>query len=85
MSTNAERVQTVIDRFAEKFGPCCGACDHWRWFNSLVGECVKTPPVSGAERVAMLCIRSPSLTIGAGHIMTPRDHLCGAFVDTPPA
>ena len=39
-------------------------------------------PVSGAERLAMLGMTGISCTVGAGHIMTPREHYCGEFKDT---
>lgn len=76
------RTQAVIDRFYRQHGPCCAGCDHWRWANSVAGECTRTAPVSGPARVSMLGMASPSVPIGAGHIMTPRDHVCGEFQDT---
>jgi hypothetical protein len=76
-----DRTQAIVDAFYKERGPCCAGCDWWRWHNSLVGECIKSAPVSGAERFAMLDIESSSLTPGAGHIMTPREHVCGEFKD----
>lgn len=81
--TNDERVEAALNAFIAKHGPCCAACDHWRWHNSVAGECIRTAPIAGPARVAMLGMTSPSLPIGAGHILTPREHLCGEFVDTP--
>lgn len=78
-----ERTQARVDAFHKEHGPCCAGCDWWRWHNSLVGECIKSAPVASAERFAMLGIESSSLTPGAGHIMTPREHVCGEFKDEP--
>ena len=41
----------------------------------------KSAPVSGAERQAMLRLQFCSLPPGAGHVMTPRSHMCGEFRD----
>ncbi|WP_454727746.1 hypothetical protein [Cupriavidus ulmosensis] len=73
--------QQLLDRFYAEHGPCCAGCDWWQRTNSLVGECRKSAPVSGADRFAMLGIRVTSLTPDAGHIMTPREHHCGEFKD----
>jgi hypothetical protein len=74
------------DRCVAKFyfahGPCCAGCDSWEHDNALIGQCLRTVPVSGHDRIAMLGIRSCSLQIGAGHIFTKRDHHCGEFRDT---
>jgi hypothetical protein len=74
--------QEAVDRFYWSTGRCCAGCDWWRHFNSSVGECLATPPVSDAERFAMVGITGCSLPEGSGHIATLRDHRCGAFVDT---
>lgn len=74
--------QDFVDRFYKKYGPCCAGCDFWRHYNSVAGECILSAPVSGDERVAMLGIIDPSLTPGAGHVITLRDHWCGDFVDS---
>lgn len=71
----------AVDAFYAKHGPCCAGCDWWRFHNSLVGECIKSAPVSANERTAMLGITGVSMDIGAGHILTKRDHLCGDFSD----
>jgi len=71
--------QAVIDRFAAEHGPCCAGCDYWRWHNSVVGECLRTAPVAGHDRVALLGMTGCSASIGSGHIMTPREHWCGEF------
>jgi hypothetical protein len=75
------RRQKIIDRFYLENGPCCAGCDWWRHVNSLVGECSRSAPVSGSERLAMLGITGSSLSIGAGHVMTRREHRCGEFKD----
>lgn len=75
--------QRMVDRFYAAHGPCCAGCDNWRWINTVVGECIKSAPVSGRERMAMLGMEGYQINPGAGHIMTQRDHVCGEFVDTP--
>lgn len=74
---------TSADKFYLNHGkPCCAGCDWWRFHNSLVGECIKSAPVSGEQRMAMLGIESVSMSPEAGHVFTKRDHYCGDFVDT---
>lgn len=74
--------QEVVDRFYADRGPCCAGCDWWHHIDSLVGECHKSAPVSGEERTSMLGLSSWSLPLESGHVMTRRDHHCGAFADT---
>ncbi len=73
--------QEILDSFYFQHGPCCAGCDWWRHVNGIVGECQKSPPVSGSERWAMTDLRSCSLHAEAGHVMTPRHHFCGSFKD----
>lgn len=73
--------QEFIDAFYWRNGPCCAGCDRWRHLNSHVGECLKSAPVSGDERAAMIGIEGSSLRIGAGHAFTRKNHHCGDFVD----
>lgn len=80
-ASRQERTQVIVDAFYKAHGPCCAGCDWWRWHNSLVGECIRTAPTSGAERFAMLGVTGSTLPLDAGHIMTPREHLCGEFKD----
>lgn len=80
-----DHTQAIVDSFYKANGPCCAGCDWWRWRNSLVGECIRTEPVAGEQRFAMLGVESSSLSPGAGHIMTPRAHVCGEFKDDPAA
>jgi hypothetical protein len=77
-------VQEEVDRFYLNAGmvPCCAGCDRWRFLNALVGECRKSAPMSGNQRMAMLGIVGSSLRVGAGHAFTLRDHSCGDFADT---
>jgi hypothetical protein len=75
-------IQEAIDRFYWSRGtPCCAGCDWWRPFNLSVGECLASAPVGEQERWAMLRITGCSLSTGAGHVATPRDHFCGSFKD----
>ena len=74
--------QTSVDTFYAKNGPCCAGCDHWRWINSLVGECRRSSPVSGFERADMLQTKILGHAVEAGHILTRREHHCGEFSDT---
>lgn len=70
------------DAFYMERGPCCAGCDWWRFLGSTSGECLKSAPVSGRERMGMLGISWCSLPVAAGHVITPRDHHCGDFIDT---
>lgn len=76
-----DRRQAAIDAFYAAHGPCCAGCDWWRHYNSVVGDCIKSAPVAGQERMAMLGIAASSMAPGAGHVMTRRDHHCGEFRD----
>ena len=70
-----------VDGFYLKNGPCCAGCDFWQYHNSVIGDCLRSPPVSGLDRVSMLGIESLSIEPDSGHIMTARHHLCGDFKD----
>ena len=74
--------QDSVDAFYWSHGPCCAGCDWWRYWNSLAGECLRSAPVPGSERIAMLEMTSCSRPLEAGHVMTVRDHHCGEFKDT---
>lgn len=76
------KVQKAVDAFYWRTGPCCAGCDWWQHLNSVCGECIKSPPVSGHERTAMLGMKFNSVCPGAGHVMTNREHRCGHFVDS---
>lgn len=78
---SATAMQESVDRFYFRNGPCCAGCDHWRTISSLAGNCLKSAPVSGDDRMAMLGFYSSSIRLGAGHAITPREHHCGAFKD----
>ena len=83
--TREERNQAILDQFYLDHGPCCAGCDWWRWHNSVAGECIRTVPVAGYERFALLGVTWTSCPIKAGHIMTPREHMCGEFFDSEQA
>ena len=75
-------LQEFIDRYYWKHGPCCAGCDWWRYMNSMVGECRKSPPVKGKERWGILGIEKLSAQgLSPGHMVTRRDHHCGEFKD----
>jgi hypothetical protein len=76
-----ESAQEFLDRHYWKNGPCCAGCDWWRSLSSRAGECLRSAPVSGSERWAMLGIEALSLDAGAGHVATKREHVCGEFKD----
>lgn len=76
-----DELQEWHDRFYMEHGPCCAGCDWWRSFNSHVGECTASAPVSGNERMSMLGIEWASRMPGAGHVWTRMDHHCGDFKD----
>lgn len=73
--------QETLDRIYWKSGPCCAGCDWWRSISALVGDCTRSAPVSGEERMHMLGISHSSHRFEAGHIVTKRDHHCGDFKD----
>ena len=83
--TREERNQAILDQFYLDHGPCCAGCDWWPWHNSVDGECIRTVPVAGHERFALLGVTWTSYPIKAGHIMTPREHMCGEFFDSEQA
>lgn len=73
--------QETLDRFYWQNGNCCAGCDWWRSISALVGDCTRSAPVCGDQRADMLGIHGSSMRIEAGHIVTPRDHVCGDFKD----
>lgn len=75
-------MQALVDAYYLRHGPCCAGCDHWRYFNSSIGECLKSRIAPASERVAMIGIVNLSMNVGAGHAFTWRNHVCGNFVDT---
>lgn len=77
-----QKSQEIVDTFYWKTGPCCAGCDHWAYINSACGECTRSAPVSGHDRVAMLGMRFSSVNPVAGHILTNRGHRCGEFKDS---
>lgn len=74
-------IQESVDRFYFVHGPCCAGCDWWRWISSVAGDCTRSAPVSGTDRMRMLGIESGSFRAAPGHIITARNHLCGDFKD----
>lgn len=82
MASRAEIIQFYSDRFYMEKGPCCAGCDWWDAGSSVAGQCTRTAPVSGMERVHMLGITSSNLAPHSGHIMTLREHYCGEFKDS---
>lgn len=79
MLTKDDKTRQILLKFAKDNAPCCAGCDWWRWIGSSLGECIKSAPVSGSERIAMLGMTGCSLPLEAGHVLTPRDHYCGDF------
>ncbi|RUR26796.1 hypothetical protein ELY33_16955 [Vreelandella andesensis] len=71
-----------IKEFYVKNGPCCAGCDHWDPLGASVGECTRTAPVTGIDRVSMLGWDNVTMRIDSGHIVTPREHVCGEFIET---
>jgi hypothetical protein len=78
---STDTIQEARDRFYWERGPCCAGCDWWRAYNSSIGECTKSAPVSGLERWAMIGIYNCSLQLGSGHAITRREYVCGQFKD----
>lgn len=79
-----KEVQKAVDKFYIAGGkkPVCAGCDWWRFYGATVGECTKSAPVSAKERLAFIGMESISINVGAGHVITPRHHSCGDFIDT---
>lgn len=77
-----ENSQEACDRFYMEHGPCCAGCDWWAHHNAAVGDCVKSAPVCASERWAMVGLGWATIAPGAGHVVTPRQHVCGDFKDT---
>ena len=74
-------LQEFHDKFYFQNGPCCSGCDWWQAISSGAGECTKSAPVPGEQRMAMLGVSNCSLRIGAGHPITRNNHHCGDFKD----
>jgi len=81
MNAQADRIQEACDRFYTANGPCCAGCDWWNGVSSVAGDCTRSAPVPGVQRIAMLGITGTSSPMAAGHVMTPREHKCGDFKD----
>lgn len=73
--------QEWLDTFYWQHGPCCAGCDWWRHLTTGAGECRKSKPMPGADRLALIGITNCSLPVGAGHAFTRNDHHCGDFKD----
>lgn len=73
--------QEFADRWYMAHGPCCAGCDWWHRYSSVIGECRRSAPVPGEQRIAMLGVSYTSMPLEAGHVMTPREHHCGEFKD----
>lgn len=78
---DATKRQEIIDRYYTERGPCCAGCDWWHHVNSVAGECRRSAPVAGAQRYALMGMRFIAARTEAGHVMTPRHHVCGEFRD----
>lgn len=78
---SATERQEILDRFYFERGPCCAGCDWWHHINAVHGECHRSAPVPGHERLAMIGIDWSSLPPSAGHVLTERSHVCGDFKD----
>ena len=72
-------VEACIAHFVAFHGDCCASCVWWHYINSATGECHRSAPVSGEERHGMLGMKSVSLAMPAGHVITKRGHRCGDF------
>lgn len=77
-----QKRQEIVDTFYWKTGPCCAGCDWWTHINSVCGECTRSAPVPGYDRVAMLGVTFSSIGLAAGHVLTNRGHRCGEFKDS---
>lgn len=81
--SNQQATQEAVDRFYWSFrGPCCAGCDWWGYLNLVAGQCTRSAPVAAEGRWALLGVAHHSLPPEAGHVMTPRDYVCGDFRDS---
>lgn len=62
-------------------GKCCAGCDHWHTDEGIIGTCHNSKIIPDKERAAMLGMQNLTLDIGAGHAITPREHVCNNFKD----
>lgn len=76
-----DAMQERFDTLYMERGPCCAGCDWWQGVNFGAGECLRSAPMPGADRLAMLGITGCSLNPGAGHALTLATHHCGDFQD----
>lgn len=76
------QIQLLVDKYYMENGRCCAGCDHWRHWGSTVGECTNSKILPECERAHMLDFKNAVYSIGAGHALTKRNHVCGQFKDT---
>ncbi|WP_252108939.1 MULTISPECIES: hypothetical protein [unclassified Halomonas] len=77
-----DAARQCIKAFYDENGPCCAGCDHWDPIGASVGECTRTAPVAGADRISVLGWDNVTMRIDSGQIVTPREHWCGEFIET---
>jgi hypothetical protein len=81
MGRRYDALRQSLDTFYFTNGPCCAGCDWWSALNSVAGECMKSAPMSGRDRLVMAGMEKCTLMIGGGHAVTVRGHHCGEFKD----
>ena len=73
----------LVVKFYKENGPCCAGCDNWRYFNPVLGECVKSNMMGHEDRISLLGFKlytGPRME--AGHMLTGREHHCENFNDS---
>lgn len=77
-----ERMQQErLDTLYWANGPCCAGCDHWAYAGGKIGQCLKSPILSGNDVLRSMGWVGSTLQIAPDHPYTDQDHLCGLFED----
>jgi len=79
---NEIKEDALVIKFYKENGPCCSGCDHWRYFNNVMGECEKSNLMSMADRLSILGITHWTGPREAGKALTERGYHCGNFIDS---
>lgn len=72
----------LVIQFYKENGPCCSGCDHWRYFNNVIGECQKSNLMGMSDRLSILGITHWTGPREAGKALTERGYYCESFIDS---
>ena len=80
---NEIKEDNMISAFYSENGPCCAGCDHWRYFNCVLGECSRSNLMGSKDRISLLGYKLyTGPDVEAGHALTRRDYHCENFIDS---